>query len=157
MSETAVTPWDFLRKLADWMDRELPNDPDPKIQRDLRVWAQDFINLRARVAELEEGREFASMQIDDLTDRVNNLIESRMEMRGKLATAEAALVEIRDDPDAYHRQIAEDALESTGTREARILRAAEALAREHDDGMDACATCDCPICTAVRGEGVRDE
>ena len=81
-------------------------------------------------------------------------------MRGKLAVAEAALVEIRDDPDVYHRQIAEDALEATGTREAAILRAAEEQERathnpewwEHEY-QEACKR----TCAAVRGEEVRDE
>jgi|GEM_PF-3740103 len=47
------------------------------------------------------------------------------ELEGKLAASQAALVEIRDNPYASAHQVAALALEATGARETRILRAAE--------------------------------
>lgn len=63
------------------------------------------------------------------------------ELEGKLAVAEAALVKIRDDPYASAHQVAAAALESTGTREARIVRAAERVAAVYPEDNQLCIIC----------------
>jgi len=67
MSE--LNAWDGLRLLADWFDARIPNDTNPEVQASLRVWAQDFIDLRrqletARAALAQRDERIKELEAD---------------------------------------------------------------------------------------------